>query len=160
MPIKYLWLMAERVINMTRIVLVSGGSSGFLQDIVVGPHRLHADEPREAGGDDAGPNPYELLLASLGACTDMTLRMYADRKQWPLQSVQVRLTFSQIHSEDCVDCETKQGMVNHIQREISLVGDLSEEQRNRLLEIANHCPVHRLLTSELKIDTRLTNAAK
>ncbi len=144
---------------MARIVFVSDGNSGFLQDIVVGPHRLHADEPREAGGSDTGPDPYELLLASLGACTGITLRMYADRKQWPLQSVQVRLTFSQIHAEDCVDCETKQGMVNHIEREISLVGDLSDEQRQRLLEIANHCPIHRTLTSEIKIDTQLTEAA-
>ncbi|MCW3100766.1 MAG: OsmC-like protein [Chthonomonadaceae bacterium] len=144
---------------MTRVVLVSGGRAGFRQEIAVGPHRLHADEPREEGGSDIGPSPYELLLGSLGACTSMTLRMYADRKQWPLQEVQVRLTFSQIHAEDCLDCETKQGMVNHIQREISLVGDLSEEQRNRLLEIADHCPVHRLLTSELKIDTRLAEPA-
>ena len=145
---------------MARSVLVNGGDSGFRQDIAIGPHRLQADEPSEYGGNDAGPNPYELLLAALGACTSMTLTMYAERKQWPLLSVQVRLTHSQIHAVDCVECETRNGMIDRIEREISLVGDLSEDQRHRLLEIADRCPVHRTLTSEIKIDTRLTEAAE
>jgi uncharacterized OsmC-like protein len=144
---------------MPRSVLVNGGRSGFLQEISIGPHRLQADEPVEAGGGDMGPNPYELLLAALGACTSMTLRLYAGRKQWPLEGVEVRLTHSRIYAEDCANCETKPGMLDHIQREILLFGDLSEEQRSRLLEIADRCPVHRTLTSEIKIDTRLTNAA-
>jgi putative redox protein len=141
---------------MTRSVLVSGGPAGFRQDIAIGQHRLHADEPREAGGSDTGPDPYELLLASLGACTSMTLRMYAERKQWPLHGVQVRLNHSQIHAKDCAECETRHGLLDRIEREISLVGDLSEDQRQRLLEIADRCPVHRTLTSKIKIDTWLT----
>jgi uncharacterized OsmC-like protein len=145
---------------MTRSVLVNGRGSGFLQDIAIGPHRLQADEASDHGGNDAGPDPYELLLAALGACTSMTIKMYAERKQWPLLSVQVRLMHSQIHAEDCAECETRQGMIDRIEREISLVGDLSEDQRHRLLEIANRCPVHRTLTSEIKIDTRLTEAAQ
>src|SRR5258708_5674854 len=142
---------------MPRTVSVSWGNSGLLQDIEIGPHQLLADEPGGEDGGDAGPNPYELLLAALGACTGMTLRLYAGRKQWPLEDVEVRLTHSRIYAEDCADCETKVGMLDHIQMEISLIGNLSEEQRARLLYIADRCPVHRTLTSEIKIDTRLTS---
>ena len=101
------------------------------------------------------PNPYELLLAALGACTSMTVRMYAERKQWPLQGVEVRLTHSRIHAEDCAECDTKQGMLDRIEAEITFIGDLSDDQRHRLLEIANICPVHRTLVSEVQIRTRL-----
>jgi putative redox protein len=136
-------------------VLVRGGSSGFAQTIQTVAHELQADEPRDVGGTDTGPSPYDLLLAGLGACTSMTLRMYADRKQWPLESVEVRLTHSRIYAEDCADCETKTGKIDQIDREITLHGPLSDEQRQRLLEIANRCPVHRTLTSETRIDSRL-----
>lgn len=140
---------------MARDVVVSGSPSGYLQEIVVGLHRLHADEPVAAGGADVGPTPYELLLAALGACTSITLRMYADRKQWPLDGVEVRLRHSRIHATDCAECETKEGMLDHIEREISLRGELTDGQKQRLLEIADRCPVHRTLTSEIHIQTKL-----
>lgn len=142
---------------MPRTVVVSWANSGLLQNIEIGPHRLLADEPANDAPGDSGPNPYELLLSALGACTGMTLRLYAERKQWPLEDVEVRLTHSRIYAEDCADCETKVGMLDHIQMEISLIGDLSEEQRARLMYIADRCPVHRTLTSEVKIETRLTS---
>ena len=140
---------------MSRTVIVNSEGSGLLQTIQVGPHRLHSDEP-PAWGTDGGPNPYELLLAALGACTSMTLRMYADRKQWPLRGVQVRLGHSRIHAEDCATCDTKEGMLDQIDVEISLLGDLSESQRQRLMEIADHCPVHRTLLGEIQIRTTLS----
>jgi uncharacterized OsmC-like protein len=135
-------------------IIIRGKADGFLQEISAGSHRLIADEPIEAGGTDQGPGPYELLLASLGACTSMTVSLYARRKSWPLEAVQVRLTHSKVHAEDCADCETRHGFIDEIGREISLVGSLTEEQRAKLLEIANKCPVHRTLTSEIKIRTR------
>ena len=136
-------------------VIVRGSASGPAQEIETGRHRLVADEPVEAGGTDTGPSPYELLLAALGACTSMTLSMYARRKQWPLETVTVRLQHARIHAQDCAECETKEGMLDRIDREISLTGPLDEAQRERLLEIANRCPVHRTLVSEINIRTRL-----
>ena len=144
---------------MPRSVVVKAGPSRFGQNISVGPHLLQADEPRDVGGNDEGPNPYELLLAALGACTSMTVRMYAERKQWPLQGVQVRLAHSRIHAEDCAECDTKQGMLDRIEAEITFIGDLSDDQRHRLMEIANICPVHRTLVSEVQILTRLAMAS-
>src|SRR4029077_4797573 len=144
---------------MPRSVVVKAGPSRFGQNISVGPHLLQADEPRDVGGNDEGPNPYEPLLAALGACTSMTVRMYAERKQWPLQGVQVRLAHSRIHAEDCAECDTKQGMLDRIEAEITFIGDLSDDQRHRLLEIANICPVHRTLVSEVQILTRLAMAS-
>ena len=137
------------------IVVVRGSAAGFTQEVEAGRHRLAADEPVAAGGADAGPSPYELLLAALGACTSMTLAMYARRKQWPLERVTVRLEHARIHAQDCAECDTKEGMLDRIEREISLTGPLSAEQRARLLEIANRCPVHRTLVSEIDIRTRL-----
>ena len=136
-------------------VIVSGGATGFAQVIEAGRHRLVADEPVEAGGTDTGPSPYELLLAALGACTSMTISMYARRKRWPLEGVTVRLQHAKIHAQDCAECETKEGRLDRIEREISLTGPLGAEQRARLLEIANRCPVHRTLVSEIDIRTRL-----
>src|SRR6202166_3891749 len=138
-----------------RAVVVRGSGAGLAQEIHAGRHRLVADEPISAGGTDIGPPPYDLLLAALGACTSMTVGMYARRKSWPLESVTVRLRHSRIYAADCADCETRTGMLDRIEREIILTGPLTEEQRTRLLEIANKCPVHRTLTSEIKIDSWL-----
>jgi putative redox protein len=140
---------------MSRDVEVASGISGYLQNISIGPHQLQADEPLDVGGRDSGPDPYELLLAALGSCTGMTIRMYAERKRMPLESVHIRLKHDRIHADDCVDCETNGSVVDQITREISLVGDLTDEQRRRLLEIADKCPVHRTLTSKMHIETRL-----
>lgn len=127
------------------------GQGKFQQEILSGPHRSLADEPVKAGGLDSGPGPYELLLAGLGACTSMTLRLYADLKKLPLARVTVRLSHNKIHAEDCKTCETTEGMVDRIERAITLEGELSGEQRKRLMEIADKCPVHRTLTSEIDI---------
>jgi uncharacterized OsmC-like protein len=136
-------------------VTIHGDASGFAQEVVAGRHRLRADEPTAAGGTDTGPSPYELLLAALGTWTSITVALYARRKEWPLKDVTVRLQHSRIHASDCADCDTKEGMLDRIGREISLSGPLTDEQRNKLLEIANKCPVHRTLTSEIKIDSWL-----
>jgi uncharacterized OsmC-like protein/alpha-beta hydrolase superfamily lysophospholipase len=125
----------------------------FQQEIIVGAHRLMADEPVRAGGMDRGPGPYDLLLAGLGACTAMTLRLYADRKQLPLRRTQVRLRHNKIHAVDCAECETKEGLLDRIERAITLDGDLDAGQRARLMEIADKCPVHRTLKSEIDIRT-------
>ena len=131
----------------------SGNAAGFVQEVAAGDHRLVADEPAPAGGTDTGPNPYDLLLAALGSCTSMTIAMYARRKGWPLQAVRVRLRHAKIHAADCADCETKEGRLDHLERVIQLDGDLDDEQRARLIEIANKCPVHKTLTSQIKIET-------
>jgi putative redox protein len=135
-------------------VVVRGGSSGFLQQIIAGAHRVVADEPERVGGTDRGPTPYDLLLAGLGACTSMTMRMYADRKGWPLEGVEVRLKHGRIHAEDCEDCDSREGRVDQIVREIRIEGALDAAQQARLLEIADRCPVHRTLENEIKIRTR------
>lgn len=137
-----------------REVVVRGNASGFAQTITVANHRLTADEPVGVGGTDTGPGPYDLLLAALGACTSMTVALYARRKQWPLEAVTVRLRHSKIHAEDCKDCETKNGMLDQIEREVELQGLLDDTQRSKLLEIADKCPVHRTLTSEIVIRNR------
>lgn len=128
---------------------------GFRQHISAAGHVLNADEPFAVGGTNRGPNPYDLLLSGLGACTSMTIRMYANRKKWPLRHVSVRLRHAKIHAEDCADCDTKEGKIDHIEREIELIGDLDDEMRARLLEIADRCPVHRTLHSEIRITTAL-----
>jgi len=140
---------------MSRTVVVNSERKGLLQTIRIGQHHLQSDEPADLG-NDLGPNPYELLLAALGACTSMTVRMYADRKQWPLQGVQVRLGHSRIYAKDCATCDTKEGLVDQIDLEISLIGSLSESQRQRLMEIADHCPVHRTLLGEIQIRMSLS----
>jgi putative redox protein len=136
------------------VVEVRGGNAGYLQQIVAGPHRFVADEPKRVGGTDLGPTPYDLLLAGLGACTSMTLRMYADRKDWPLEQVDVRLKHDRVHARDCEDCESSEGRVDVIERVVRIEGDLDPAQRARLLEIADRCPVHRTLENEIKIRTR------
>jgi uncharacterized OsmC-like protein len=139
-------------------VVVRGAASGFVQEIVAGGHPLVSDEPVTAGGTDTGPTPYDLLLAALGSCTSMTAALYARRKQWPLESVTVHLAHSRIHAVDCANCETREGMLDRIDVAIELEGPLSEEQRARLLEITEKCPVHRTLRSEIEIVSRLAGA--
>jgi uncharacterized OsmC-like protein/pimeloyl-ACP methyl ester carboxylesterase len=129
-------------------------NSKFQQTVSIGPHRLLADEPIAAGGEDTGPGPYDFVLAGLGACTSMTMRLYADRKSLPLERVTVTLKHSKIYAEDCAECETKAGMLDQIDRTIAMEGALDAEQRKKLMEIANKCPVHRTLTSEIHIVTR------
>jgi putative redox protein len=140
-------------------VLVVGGPSGFAQEIHTRRHRLRADEPESYGGGDTGPSPYELLLASLGACTSMTLRMYADRKEWPLEGVRVRLAHHRVHAQDCDLCTDDEraggGQIDRITRKIEVLGELAGDQRGRLLEIAERCPVHRTLTGKIKVSSEL-----
>jgi uncharacterized OsmC-like protein len=135
-------------------VSVESASPEFLEKISVGRHRLQADEPTSAGGQDAAPTPYELLLAALGACKAMTVRMYAKRKGWPLQGVQLNLSHGKVHAEDCANCDGAGSLIDQIDVEIKLRGELTTEQRRILLAIAERCPVHRTLTSEVQIRTR------
>lgn len=140
------------------VTVAESGESPFTQNVQVGRHHLKADEPLSFGGKNLGPSPYDLLLAGLGACTAMTIRMYADRKKLPLQHVSVNLTHDKMHAEDCEECETQEGKVDHIEREIHLHGDLDLQQRARLLEIADKCPVHRTLHSEIYITSHLAES--
>jgi uncharacterized OsmC-like protein len=135
-------------------VIVRGDATGFAQEIEIGPHRLKGDEPVAFGGTDAGPSPYDFLLAALGTCTSMTISLYARRKGWPLEKITVSLHHSKIHATDCAECETKVGKLDRIEREIELTGALTTEQRAKLMEMADRCPVHQTLTSEINIRTR------
>jgi putative redox protein len=138
------------------VLVEETGAGRFAERVRVGRHVLAADEPVSVGGTDTGPGPYDYLLAGLGACTAMTLRLYADRKQWPLARVSVRLRHAKIHAADCAECETREGAIDRIERSIELAGELGEEQRAKLLEIADKCPVHRTLESEIAIRTVLS----
>lgn len=139
------------------VVVSESGTGDYAQHVLIGRHRLTADEP-EPAGTDTGPSPYDFLLAGLGACTSMTVRMYARRKNWPLEKVTVTLSHSRIHASDCADCETGTGQVDRIERVIRLDGDLDDSQRQKLREIADKCPVHRTLHAEVLIDTTVTGA--
>ncbi len=130
-------------------------TDGFRTDVRAGRHALVADEPRSVGGTNAGPSPYDFLSAALATCTSMTLHMYANHKKLDLESVTVRVVHGKIHAEDCQDCETDTGRIDQFERSIALQGSLSEEQRQRMLEIANRCPVHRTLEGEIKVRSRL-----
>lgn len=137
-------------------VVVRTGREHYRTEILAGRHSLVADEPASVGGTDTGATPYDLLVAGLGACTSITLRMYADHKQWPLEEIVVRLQHAKIHAADCDACETRTGKLDNIKREIELIGPLSEEQKARLIEIADRCPVHRTLHSEVVVTTKMT----
>lgn len=137
----------------TQVTVLS--ESGLTQEITSGSHRTRADEPVEAGGAGLGPSPYELLLAALGACTSMTLRLYARRKGWELERIVVRLRHYRVHAEDCADCETKPALIDRIDREIELGGQLNDDQKARLMAIAERCPVHRTLVSGTDIRTSI-----
>ncbi len=137
-----------------QVVVRETRNSKFQQTVTVGPHRLTADEPVAAGGEDTGLAPYDFLLTALGACTSMTMRLYAERKTLPLDRVTVTLSHSKIHAKDCEECETREGMLDQIDRVIGMEGALDADQRKRLMEIADKCPVHRTLTSEIRILTK------
>lgn len=140
------------------VIACESGEGRYALDLFAGPHRLRADEPREAGGDDTGPSPYELLSAALASCTAMTLRMYAERKGWRVGRIHVAVRHEKIHARDCAECETRVGRIDRFERVVEIEGELPQVQRERLLEIADRCPVHRTLTGEVRIETRLVGA--
>lgn len=146
---------AEPALERGVVEVAETGEGRYTQRVHLGRHRLVADEPEDAGGDDAGPSPYDLLLAALGSCTTMTLRMYAEHKGIALERAAVSLRHRKIHAEDCRDCESKAGRIDEIEREIRLEGELTAAQRERFLQIADKCPVHRTLRSETRIRSRL-----
>jgi putative redox protein len=136
-------------------VVARTGIDSFTTEMLVAGHKLVADEPVEAGGNDQGPSPYDLLAAALASCTTMTLKMYAARKELAMRSVTVRVTHDKVHAKDCADCESSSGKIDEFRRELTIDGDLDEAQRQRLLEIADMCPVHRTLHGEIKVRTTL-----
>ena len=145
--------MTEEEVEQGLVLVRETHGGKFQQEILSGPHRMLADEPVKLGGLDSGPGPYDYLLAGLGACTSMTIRLYADFKKIPLENVSVRLHHDKIHVKDCETCDTKVNTVDHIEREITLEGPLDAEQRKKLMEIADKCPVHKTLESKIEIHT-------
>jgi putative redox protein len=135
-------------------VIVHGTAAGFAQTIQIGSHHVEADEPVSFGGTESGPSPYDLLLAALGSCTSMTIGFYARKRRWPLENITVSLRHSRIHAADCEECETKEGKIDRIELDVQLAGSLTAEQRAKLMVIAERCPVHQTLTSEINIKTR------
>jgi putative redox protein len=136
--------------------VVVRSQAGLAQVIEIRGHEIVADEPLDAGGQDLGPNPYELLLSALGACTAMTVKLYAQRKGWDLDGVEVALSHDRIHAADCADCETRDGFLDRITKHLTLHGALDAEQRQRLAEIAERCPVQKTLTRKIVVEQRLT----
>jgi putative redox protein len=141
---------------MARVIVRSG--PGLVQQVEAGTHTFVADEPTAAGSTDAGPDPYALLLAALGACTSMTLRLYADRKGWPLGEIVVELDVARVYAEDCVHCEEPRALIDRIQRRITLVGPLDASQRARLADVAKKCPVHKTLVTGLRVEDEIVAA--
>jgi putative redox protein len=137
---------------MHRVVAVTTDEKKYLQDIAIGHHRLQADEPVSIGGGDAAPDPYELLLGALGACTAITVQMFADRRRWPLEKVYVRLSHAKSHAQDCAQCDSPGAKLDRVELAIELQGNLTEEQRRKLMDVADHCPLHRTLVAGIDIE--------
>ncbi len=156
---RYIELPQAQELDSDHPVVVRTGEEGYTTDVKAGRHRLTADEPESVGGNDFGPTPYDFLSIALGTCTSMTLRMYADRKGWDLKEVKVHLQHNKIHAQDCEHCETQEGKIDQIERNLELEGNLDADQRKRLLEIADKCPVHRTLHSEVNIVTKLKESS-
>jgi len=152
---RYIKIPKKEKLRTHKDVVVQIGKDKYTTEILAGQHAIVADEPESLGGKDYGPSPYDLLMASLGACTAMTLRMYADRKKWDLEEVRVHLSHQKVHTEDCQDCESKNQKIDKIERHLELKGKLDEKQRKRLLQIANKCPVHRTLHNPIEVHTDL-----
>ncbi len=152
---RYLDIPEKEPLRTEKQVVCRVGPSGYTTEVKAGNHGFLADEPIRLGGQDLGPSPYDLLNAGLGACTAITLRMYADRKGWEVTDIKVHLQHEKIHAEDCLQCDTPTGKIDRIERVIELEGDLTEEQRQRMLQIANKCPVHRTLHSEVVVQSKL-----
>lgn len=138
-----------------KATIINNFEDGLFCNIDAGGHKLVADEPEDLGGHDKGPDPYLYLATALGTCTAMTLNMYATRKKWPVEQIKVNMIHKKIKAEDCEDCETEKGFVDIFERHIKVTGELDREQQERMLEIANKCPVHRTLMGELKIRSKL-----
>jgi len=134
-------------------ILTVKNFGGYKTEITSGDNSIIADEPVESGGSDMGFNPYDLLLSSLGSCKAITIRMFAERRKYPLKDIIINLSHEKIHAEDCKECETKEGKIDHINVEIKLTGDLTADQKMSMLDISKKCPVHKTLTSEIKINT-------
>jgi len=152
---RYLNIEKEEHLQTNQQVVVQLGETGFTTIVSNGRHSFLADEPLSVGGDDLGPTPYDLLLSSLGTCTVMTLRMYANRKKWDLQGVSIHLSHNKEYAKDCQDCESKTSKIDVISKSIDIKGDLDDTQRNRLMEIADRCPVHRTIMSDMEIRSEL-----
>lgn len=141
--------------SLARTVVVESSGESYRNNVTIGPFSLVADEPPSWGGKDAGPNPYDFLLTALGTCTSIVIEMYARPLKWPLERVRVTLNHASIHARDCQECDTREGTIDQLTREIELVGNLTEEQRQTLLEVARKCPVSQTLTREISIQTVL-----
>jgi uncharacterized OsmC-like protein len=152
--------MATQTGKITAHVVVRGDAENFRQEVVAGKHHLIADEPVNVGGGDAGPDPYDYLLTSLGVCTSMTIGFYARRNHLPLQTITISLSHTRIYAADCEECETKEGMLDRIDVDVELTGQLTPEQHAKLMQVAAKCPVHRTLTSEVNIRLRSTEQSR
>ncbi|WP_234571426.1 OsmC family protein [Rhodohalobacter sp. 614A] len=137
------------------IVHIHLGDQNYKTVMTAGNHELIADEPEEAGGSNEGPGPYDYLLMALGSCSVITMKMYAERKKWPVEDIFIEMRHSKVHADDCVDCDDPNAKIDRIEKEIIIKGDLNEEQLNRLLEISKKCPVHKTLLSDIEIDSTL-----